>query len=119
MPRYPDPYRQPARKKKRAPAPKQSPARPQPKKQPVRAQSPKKPPVKKQPVKQPQKQQTQRRYSSLLFYLWIALAFPELVLHLSTAKSSEMLLNSGLLLGRLIFSTAPRGKPPPSVGSRS
>ncbi len=104
MPRYPDPYRQPAGNKKRAPAPKQPAARPQPKKQPVRTQSAKKP--KKQPVKQPPKQQTQRRYSSLLFYLWIALAFPELVLHLSTAKSSELLLNSGLLLGA-VFAALP------------
>ncbi|MBQ4550352.1 MAG: sulfatase-like hydrolase/transferase [Oscillospiraceae bacterium] len=108
MPRYPDPYRHPAGKKKRTPAPKQSPARPQPKKQPVRARSAQKPPVKKQqPVKKaPVKQQTRRRYSSLLFYLWIALAFPELVLHLSTAKSSELLVNSGLLLGA-VFAAVP------------
>ena len=119
MPRYPDPYRQPTGQKKRVPAPKKpvsQPSRhtahgqkktashPQPKKQPVRSQSPKKPPVKKQqPVKQPQpqKQPAQRHYASLLFFLWIALAFPELVLHLATAKSGEMLLNSGLLLGAL------------------
>ena len=103
MPRYPEPHRHPKGQKKRAHAT----PRPQPKKQPIRAQSVKKPPVKKQPVKKaPVKQQPQRSYSSLLFYLWIALAFPELVLHLSTAKSSEMLLNSGLLLGA-VFAVLP------------
>ena len=88
MPRYPEPHRHPSEQKKRAPAPKQPASRPQPKK----------PPVKKQP--------TEKRYSSLIFYLWIALAFPELILHLSTAKSSEMLLNSGLLLGA-VFALLP------------
>ena len=124
MPRYPDPYRQSTGQKKRAPAPKkpasqpgrhtahpqasrtkQSAPRPQakaqPQKQPVRTQSVKKPPVKQQP-----KQESRRSYSSLLFYLWIAMAFPELVLHLSTAKSGEMLLNSGLLLGA-VFAALP------------
>ena len=119
MPRYPDPYRQPTGQKKRAPAAKkpaaqpsrhtahgkQQPAsRPQSRQQSVRSQTSRKPPVKKQPVRQPQK--TQRHYRSLLFFLWIALAFPELVLHLSTAKSSEMLLNSGLLLGA-VFAVLP------------
>ncbi len=42
-----------------------------------------------------------RRYSSLLLYFWLSLAFPELVLHLSTAKNLSMLLNPGLLLGPL------------------
>ena len=37
----------------------------------------------------------------LLLFLWLALAFPELVLHLSTAKSIDLLLNSGLLLAPL------------------
>ena len=123
MPRYPEPRRQPSGQKKRAPAPKkpasqpsrhsaQGNRRPQPKKQPVRSQSAQKPPVKKQqpvkkaPVKQQSRQQPRRSYSSLLFYLWIALAFPELVLHLSTAKSGEMLLNSGLLLGA-VFAVLP------------
>lgn len=50
--------------------------------------------------------QAQRRYSSLLLFLWFALAFPELVLHLSTAKSSELLLDSGLLLGP-VFAVLP------------
>ena len=72
MSRYPDDRRPPARKKP-APAPK--------KKQPVRKSAP------------------QKRRHSLLLYLWIALALPELVLHLSTAKSNDLLLNSGLLLG--------------------
>ena len=72
MSRYPDARRPPARKKP-APAPK--------KKQPVRKSAP------------------QKRRHSLLLYLWIALALPELVLHLSTAKSNDLLLNSGLLLG--------------------
>ena len=129
MPRYPDPYRQSQGQKKRTPAPKkpapqpsrhtahpqvsrakQSAPRPQtkaqPQKQPVRTQSVKKPPVKQQPVKQQPKQESRRSYSSLLFYLWIAMAFPELVLHLSTAKSGEMLLNSGLLLGA-VFAALP------------
>lgn len=118
MPRYPDPYRHPKGQKKRAPAAKKPASqpsrhsahanpRPQPKKQPVRSQRVQKPPVKKHPVKKAVvKQQPQRSYSSLLFYLWIALAFPELVLHLSTAKSGEMLLNSGLLLGA-VFAVLP------------
>ena len=38
-------------------------------------------------------------WGRLFLFLWAALAFPELVLHLTTAKSSELLLNSGLLLG--------------------
>lgn len=118
MPRYPEPHRHPKGQKKRAPAAKKPASqpsrhsahatpRPQPKKQPVRAQSVRKPTIKKYPVKKAVvKQQPQRSYSSLLFYLWIALAFPELVLHLSTAKSSEMLLNSGLLLGA-VFAVLP------------
>ena len=121
MPRYPQSHRQSQGQKKRTPPAKQpasrsahpqasrhttSASRPQSSRTPVRSQSPKKPPVKKQPVKQPPKQQTQRRYSSLLFYLWIALAFPELVLHLSTAKSGELLFNSGLLLGA-VFAALP------------
>ena len=120
MPRYPESYRQPKGKKKRSPAPKKSAsqssrhsahsgaARTSPKKQSASRQpqkqvrrQPPKPQSGKQPVKQPQ-----RRYSSLLLYLWIALAFPELVLHLSTAKSSEMLFNSGLLLGA-VFAVLP------------
>ena len=46
-------------------------------------------------------EKSRRRYHSLVLYLWAALAFPELVLHLSTAKSSDLLFNSGLLLGPL------------------
>ena len=118
MPRYSEPHRQPQGQKKRAPAAKKpapqssrhsahATPRPQPKKQPVRAQSVRKPTIKKHPVKKAVvKQQPQRSYSSLLFYLWIALAFPELVLHLSTAKSGEMLLSSGLLLGA-VFALLP------------
>ena len=48
------------------------------------------------PAKQPR-----RKYRSLLLFLWVALALPELVLHLATAKSSDLLLNSGLWLGPL------------------
>ena len=33
--------------------------------------------------------------------LWLALAFPEFILHLATAKSSDLMLNSGLFLGPL------------------
>ena len=108
MPRYPDPYRQPQGQKKRAPA-QRKPAS-QPSRHTAHGQKPPasrpqpKAPVRKQPDKQPPKQQ--RRYSSLLFYLWIALAFPELVLHLSTAKSGGMLFNSGLLLGA-VFAVLP------------
>ena len=93
MPRYPDSVRQPPGRKKPAPAAKK----------PVSHSQPPKQPIPKKPAKKPQ---TKRRYSSLLFFLWIALAFPELVLHLSTAKSSEMLLNSGLLLGA-VFALLP------------
>ena len=45
-------------------------------------------------------------YWPLALFLWAALAFPELVLHLTTAKSSELLLNSGLLLGP-VFAVLP------------
>ena len=45
-------------------------------------------------------------WSFLLLFLWGALAFPELVLHLTTAKSSDLMLNSGLLLGP-IFALLP------------
>ena len=41
------------------------------------------------------------RRRSLLMFLWLALAVPELVLHLATAKSADLLLNSGLILGPL------------------
>ena len=87
MPRYPEPHRQPSGRKKPAAAPNKTASRPSDSK---KAHS-----VQKQPPK------PQKHYSSLVFYLWIALALPELILHLSTAKSSEMLLNSGLLLGPL------------------
>ena len=42
----------------------------------------------------------------LPLFLWSALAFPELVLHLTTAKSLDLLLNSGLLLGP-VFAALP------------
>ena len=130
MPRYPEPHRQPPRQAKRAPAPKKKSrqaahpqqARPVKKAQPARkaqptrqqSQSAKKAQPVKKPVQQPKKvQQVQKvqkpqqpHYSSLLFFLWAALAFPELVLHLSTAKSGEMLFNSGLLLGP-VFAVLP------------
>ena len=41
-----------------------------------------------------------------MLFLWVALAFPELVLHLSTAKSGDLLFNSGLLLAP-IFAILP------------
>lgn len=48
-----------------------------------------------------------RSHPGLLFLLlWTALAFPELVLHLSTAKSMELLLSPGLLLGP-VFAVLP------------
>ena len=114
MPRYPDQRRQPPRKARRTPPPKKKApqsgrhtahpqqSRPPKKTQPVQKAQTRKP-VQKQPqkVQKVRKPQAQPQYSSLLFFLWAALAFPELVLHLSTAKTGEMLLNSGLLLGPL------------------
>ena len=102
MPRYPESHRQPSRQKKRAPAPKQPAAQPNrhtAHPQPTRKGAPasRKPqPAAKQPPRQ------QKHHRSLFFYLWAALAFPELILHLSTAKSSDLLFNSGLLLGPLL-----------------
>ena len=45
------------------------------------------------------KAQRQAPLWMLPLFLWAALAFPELILHLTTAKSTDLLLNSGLLLG--------------------
>ena len=45
------------------------------------------------------KAQRQAPLWQLPLFLWGALAFPELILHLTTAKSTDLLLNSGLLLG--------------------
>ena len=97
--------------KKAQPARKAQPTRQQT--QPVKKAQPVKKPVQQpkkmqqvQQVRKPQKPQQQPHYSSLLFFLWAALAFPELVLHLSTAKSGEMLFNSGLLLGP-VFAVLP------------
>ena len=50
------------------------------------------------PRTQPKGQQNTSCWPLALF-LWGALAFPELVLHLTTAKSTDLMLNSGLLLG--------------------
>ena len=92
MSRYPDDRRAPVRQKQRtAPPQKRQSARPQQSRPPVKKAPP---PVKKPPQKQ-------RKYSSLMLYLWASLAFPELVLHLSTAKSGDLLMNSGLFLGPL------------------
>ena len=92
MSRYPDDRRAPVRQKKRTAPPKKQPsARPQ--------QS--RPPVKKAPPTVKKAPQKQRKYGSLVLYLWAALAFPEVVLHLSTAKSGDLLMNSGLFLGPL------------------
>ncbi len=47
-------------------------------------------------------EQTKKQTScswGLLTVLWLCLAVPETVLHLATAKSTELALNSGLLLG--------------------
>lgn len=44
------------------------------------------------------KAQRQAPLWMLALFLWGALAFPELILHLTTAKSTDLLLNSGLLL---------------------
>ena len=118
MSRYPDDRRPPVRQQSRPAPPKKKPApaaRPQ---QPRSSQSrpaqtrpqQSRPPVKKASPQQtrkptparkpPQKAQApQRRYGSLVLFLWAALAFPELVLHLSTAKSGDLMLNSGLVLG--------------------
>ena len=122
MSRYPDnrrPANRPAQKKRAAaPAAQQirSPARPQqsrPAQKKAAAPAQKRAPARKQaapvqkkrtPVQKPA--QPQRKYSSLLLHLLSALAFPELVLHLATAKSSDLLLNSGLLLGP-IFAVLP------------
>ena len=43
---------------------------------------------------------------SLLLHLWLALALPELVLHLATAKSGDLLINSGLILSA-VFALVP------------
>ena len=51
------------------------------------------------PVKKPAPQPPKKAPRSLLLHLWLALALPELVLHLSTAKSGDLMVNSGLLLG--------------------
>ena len=84
-------------------------SRPQQSRPPVKksaAQLPRKPqPARKPTHKAPQKA-PQRSYGSLVLFLWIALAFPELVLHLSTAKSGDLLFNSGLVLGP-VFATLP------------
>ena len=102
MPRYPESHRQPSGQKKRAPAPKQTAA--QPNRHTAHPQTSRKDaPASRKPqpaAKQPPRQQKHHR--SLFFYLWAALAFPELILHLSTAKSSDLLFNSGLLLGPLL-----------------
>ena len=45
------------------------------------------------------KAQRQAPLWMLALFLWGTLAFPELILHLTTAKSTDLLLNSGLLLG--------------------
>ena len=44
------------------------------------------------------KEQRQAPLWMLALFLWGTLAFPELILHLTTAKSTDLLLNSGLLL---------------------
>lgn len=121
MSRYPDDRRPAARPAQKTPA-----AAGQSGRSPARSQRSR--PVQKQTVSQPRRQapaqkrsapvqnrqaapvrkpntparnQPRRKYGSLLLHLWIALAFPELVLHLATAKSADLLLNSGLLLGPL------------------
>ena len=125
MPRYPDDRRTPVRqqprsapaKKKAAPSSRSAQSRPQQTRSAKARPQQSRPPVKKaasQPPRKPQNTRPpgkvqkkiqkpqnppQRRYGSLVLYLWAALAFPELVLHLSTAKSGDLLMNSGLVLG--------------------
>ena len=52
------------------------------------------------------KAQRQTPLWPLPLFLWSALAFPELVLHVTTAGSLDLLLNSGLLLGP-VFAVLP------------
>ena len=62
----------------------------------------KKPAKRKSPSrKTPKLPQLRRGFFVLLPWLWAALAVPELILHFATAKTGEMFLNSGLLLGPL------------------
>ena len=92
MSRYPDERYMRARQ-----APRSAPAKKHPTQaaRAVKAQSR----TKTAPARKPQPAPEASRHSSLLLYLWAALALPELVLHLSTAKSADLLFNSGLLLG--------------------
>lgn len=53
----------------------------------------------------PQKQPIRRYWDALLF-LWLAGAFPELVLHIATATTAETTFNSGLVLP-LLFALIP------------
>lgn len=117
MSRYPDDRRPPVRQQsrpapaKKKPAPSSRPqqsrpsqSRPQQSRPAQSRPQQSRPPVKKaapqQTRKPPQKSKApQRRYGSLVLFLWAALAFPELVLHLATAKSGDLMLNSGLVLG--------------------
>ncbi len=101
MSRYPNDRRPPARpaQKKRPPAPQQ--------KLPQQSRPPQKhKPAPRRPAPQKRPPQPEQRHSSLLLYLWLALALPELVLHLSTAKSGDLLMNSGLFLGP-VFAALP------------
>ncbi len=96
MSRYPDHRRAPVRQKPRTAPPKKQTAhtsRPQQSRPPVKKSPP--------PVKKAAPPAKKRKYGSLVLYLWAALAFPELVLHLATAKSGDLLMNSGLFLGPL------------------
>ncbi len=52
------------------------------------------------PVSKPEHTPKKRR-PSLLLFLWLALALPELLLHLTTSPSLGLMFNSGLLLGPL------------------
>ena len=105
MSRYPDDRRQPSRQQTRPTSHRPTSARS------AGGHPPSRPPVKRSTGSASSQSQrrsfaSKRKYGSLMLYLWAALAFPELVLHLSTAKSGDLLFNSGLLLGP-IFAILP------------
>ena len=99
MSRYPDERRMRARQAPRSVSVKKHPSQAA---KAVKTQSQ----GKAAPARKPQPAPEAARHSSLLLYLWAALALPELVLHLSTAKSADLLFNSGLLLGP-VFAAVP------------
>ena len=75
--------------------------RPEPRRASTRPAQKKTTKRKSTPRKTPKLPQLRRGFFVLLPLLWAALAVPELILHLATAKTGEMILNSGLLLAPL------------------